>query len=508
MRTLFTGGPVRSGDRVHDWVLIDGNEVAAVGDGDDRSQADRRIDLENGILTAAFCDAHVHLPATGLYALGMDFRGERSLAVIRDAFAARATDPDAVLFGGNFEDPLDAPLDRAVLDEAVGERPALLARADMHSCVVSTHLLEELEIQGLEGVDRDEEGTPTGYLREQAASVAWRWFERNLPRRQLREAVRTALRLAASKGVTSVHEMFVVEWRGWDALGWFLDAVDDSPIEVVTYVGTDEVGRVKDLGFDRIGGDYFIDGSFGSHTAWMTSPYDPPPPKGSPPHGIAYRDPEDLLGFFMEAQDAALQVGVHAIGDAAIEQAISTWERVADKVGLGPVRALHHRIEHFECATDDHIERAVRLGLMASVQPAFDLYWGGEDGLYARRIGWDRARVMNRFKTMSERGLVVGAGSDSTVTPLDPRLQMQALRTHHLERERMDALSALEVHTHGGRALARRGADEGHIEPPARADLVWLDRDPVETPATELASIEVRGTWRAGRRIWPEAEEE
>ena len=150
----------------------------------------------------------------------------------------------------------------------------------------------------------------------------------------------------------------------------------------------------------------------------------------------------------------------------------------------------------------DAIARAASLGLRASVQPAFDHYWGGADGLYARRIGWDRARMMNRFKSMAGSGMVVGAGSDTTVTPLDPFLQMHALRNHHVEDERLRAADALYMHTAGSRALRATQAD------PLRADLTWLDRDPVETDPHELLKTEVLGTWIEGRRVFPDADAE
>ena len=480
--------------------------MTAVGGRADLPEAGRTIDLAGGTLVPAFCDGHVHLPATGLYSLGADLRGKRSVAEITATLADRADRADAVLFGGNFEDPPDAGLDRTAIDRVVGDRPAMLARADMHSCVVSTALLDTLDIDGLEGVDRDGDARPTGYLRERAASKAWQKLEQSLSRAQLTDAIHSALRLAAAKGIAAVHEMLVVEWRGWSALEWYLEAIADPTIDVVTYVGTDEVSRVKELGFTRIGGDYFLDGSFGSHTAWMRDGYESAPPPGTPPTGIRYRDDDDLFDFFMAAQDADLQVGVHAIGDAAIEQAVVSWEQVADKVGVDAVRARAHRIEHFECAGDDHIDRASRLGLGASVQPAFDLFWGGEDALYARRIGWERARLMNRFKTMLRSGITLGAGSDSTVTPLDPFLQMKALRSHHLPEERLDALSALEVHTTGSFSLAGEDRDRGVIRAGASADLAWLDRDPIESSPEELTSIEVLGTWCRGRRAWPEGD--
>ena len=508
MRTLFTGGRVLRlpAAAMAEWIVVEEEHVTAIGTGEPPS-VDRTVDLDGGVLIPAFCDAHVHLPATGLYETGMDFRGERSAAAILDSFRARAS-AEGILFGGNFEDPLDAPITRMELDEAVGPEAAVLARADMHSCVVSTALLDALDVEGLEGVDRADDGKPTGYLREKAAAEAWSWFDRSLPAEDQKTAVRAAIAKAYSKGIASVHEMFVVEWRGWASLEVFLEAIADAALEIVTYVGTMEVDKVREIGFDRVGGDLFLDGSFGSHTAWMKDPYVTPPPEGTPAAGISYRDDDELLDVYMRAQVADMQVGVHAIGDAAIEQAIATWEKVAAVEGIDAVRMLGHRIEHFECASDDHIRRAAALGLRASVQPAFDLYWGGEGGLYARRIGWERAADMNRFASMLNGGLLVGAGSDSTVTPMDPFLQLKALRAHHIEDEQLGRIEALRLHTTGARAMAGGPSLAGSLEPGAPADLAWLSHHPAEAEVDELESIEVRGTWVLGQRVWPEADAE
>jgi predicted amidohydrolase YtcJ len=501
--TLFCGGRVRTlaGETVDDWLLCAGDRIVRTGAGDAPAAA-RIIDLDGAVVVPGFCDAHVHLPATGLYASGPDFRGERSARVILDAFAKQASD-SGLLFGGNFEDPLDATITRHDLDRAVGSRPALLARADMHSCIVSTDLLEQLDVRGLEGVDRDEQGRPTGHLREKAAAEAWRWFDANLPRQHQVDAIRAAIRLAYSKGITSVHEMFVVEWRGWDAFDVLQAAVEPAALIVIPYVATAEIDRVAGMDLGRVGGDFFLDGSFGSHTAWMADGYVSDPPDGTPPSGISYRSDDELFEFFSRAQDAGLQTGVHAIGDAAIEQAITMWEKVADSRGVDAVRGLGHRIEHFECSSDDHIRRAVHLELRASVQPAFDRYWGGPQGLYARRIGWSRASKMNRFRTMMEAGLVVGAGSDSTVTPLDPFLQMASLRTHNVVEQRLDGLAAAVAHTAGAQALAGAEARRGTLAAGYIADLALLSADPVVCAPEELSDIEVLGTWIQGRRVWP-----
>lgn len=504
MKTLFTDCRAHRLPSVTlaDWILVDDKKIVALGSKDDLPSADRTVRLDGAHVYPSFVDAHVHLPATGLYLSGLNFRGETSADAILDAFAARKTTGE-LLFGGNFEDPLDRAIDRHDLDRAVGEGSALLTRADMHSVIVSSALLAELQLDGLEGVDLGSDGTPTGYLREQAAAAAFTWFDLNLPEEQARGAIRDAVRHAYSVGVTCVHEMHVVEWRGWDAFDVLTDAVADMAMVVVPYIATTDVARVKEMGFHRIGGDYFLDGSFGSHTALLSEPYLTPPPEGSPAHGIAYRDDAGLEDFFHEAQTAGLQVGVHAIGDAAIEQAIATWERVAARCGLEEVRRLGHRIEHFECSSDDHMLRAHRLGLRASVQPGFDHYWGGPDGLYASRIGWDRAQQMNRFGTMLETGLIVGAGSDSTVTPLDPFFQMKAMRSHHIEDQRLGRTLAIKLHTMGACALAFGWGLDGTLEVGATGDLIAVDGDLAETPTDELDRSQLLGTWIGGTQVWP-----
>ncbi|MGI8790816.1 MAG: amidohydrolase [Actinomycetota bacterium] len=510
--TLFSGGLVRPLGGAVDagWVLVSDGRVEGLGLETDMPSAERTVDLDGGVLVPAFCDAHCHLPATGLYTLGLDFRGETRAAPILDALSSRAAAGGELLFGGNFEDPLDEPLTAAALDRAVGDNDCLVIRADMHSCVVSSSLLDRLDLAGLEGVDVDETGVPTGYLREDAASGAFGFFDRNLPKEQQRSALRAAIELAYSKGVAAVDEMFIVDWRGWDQLEMLQEITAEAALDVAIYPATGDIDRVVELGFTHIGGDYFLDGSFGSHTAWMKDPYEEPPPAGSPPNGIRYRSDEELHDFFRRSHERGIQVGVHAIGDAAIEQALTTWELVA-AVSENGVGELGHRIEHFECATDDHIKRAAKLGLRISIQPAFDRLWGGTEGLYARRLGSRRALGMNRFGSMKRAGLALGAGSDSTVTPLDPFFQMAALRQHHVPEESLEPHEALALHTVGSFGLRSRGGPpRGLMSPtfPSPADFALLDRDPLTVSVEELLGTQVLGTWISGTRVWPPAQAE
>lgn len=504
--TLFTGGRVRTLARtgVDDWLLVRNGMVAAAGERGDEPRAGRVVYLQGATVVPAFCDAHVHLQITGLYEAGVDFRRERSVPALLTALSQRARPGAGPLFAGNFDDSAGESLGRSDLDRAVGSRPALVVRADMHSCLASTALLDHLDLDA-PGVEIGPDGKPTGWLRESAAAAAWRWFDATMPQQALLDSLRAAVRLAYARGIGTVHEMYVADWRGWEALDVLLTEIESVELGVVVYVATDDVERVAAMGLDRIGGDWFLDGSLGSHTAWLSTPYESAP-EGLPECGISYRSDAEVRDFFRTAHDAGLQTGVHAIGDAAIEQALSAWEAVAAERGADAVRARRHRIEHFECATDAHLARAAALGLGISVQPAFDRLWGGPDGMYARRLGRARARTMNRFGSLQRAGVVVGAGSDSAVTPMDPLLQIAALRTHHEFAERCRAEAALRMHTIGGHALAGGDRVRGVLAPGHRADFTILDVDPVLAPPDELLDAEVLDTWIGGLRVWPPEE--
>lgn len=496
-RTLLSGGVVVTmvDDEPADWLLVEEGVVVGSGRSSDLPRADSRVDLDGAVVVPGFCDSHVHLGATGLAELAVDLGDCGSARAVADAFRPRAAG-GGVLYGTNLSAALGEVLTRFDLDEAVGDRPALAAQSDLHSCVVSSALLNSLP-----ETDLSSDGRAYGRLRETDAASAWRWLDAGLTPEQHRAAVEAAATAAIRRGVTEVHEMFVLEWRDWRSYDLLADHIPQLPLRVYPYIATTDVKAVVGRGIPCIGGDLFLDGAFGSRTAWLSEPYSDRPDEPDE-SGMSYRSDDEVRGFFLEAQRNGLQTGVHAIGDAAVSQAISAWEWVASVVGIEAVRRLHHRIEHFECASDDHIRRAVALGLTASVQPAFDRLWGGPDGLYARRISWKRAAAMNRFSSMRAAGLRLGAGSDSTVTPLDPFLQMASLREHHVRDERLDARSALHVHTAGSHSLGGDGRG-GSLAPGEPADLVVLDRNPLQVDAAGLIETEVLSTWAAGRPVWP-----
>jgi predicted amidohydrolase YtcJ len=135
-----------------------------------------------------------------------------------------------------------------------------------------------------------------------------------------------------------------------------------------------------------------------------------------------------------------------------------------------------------------------------SVQPAFDREWGAADGLYAIRVGPERAAAMNPFRTMLERGVVLGAGSDAPVTPLDPWLAVAAMETHHDPGQRLERPAAIRVHTVGSARLAHQEEKKGLLEPGYHADFAGYDVDPLEQD--EIEGLRPALTVSLGREVY------
>jgi predicted amidohydrolase YtcJ len=125
----------------------------------------------------------------------------------------------------------------------------------------------------------------------------------------------------------------------------------------------------------------------------------------------------------------------------------------------GGVRAARHRVEHVEMPSPEVVATFARLGVVASVQPAFDRLWGGESGMYAQRLGLPRALALNPFAAMRAAGVVLALGSDSPVTPVDPWGSVLAAVRHHTPGSGLSMADAFEAHTRGGWLAAKRDAD-------------------------------------------------
>ncbi|CAN5907655.1 amidohydrolase [soil metagenome] len=475
-------------------VVWHGDRIVWVGDDAvDAPPADVTIRMPGAWITPGFVDAHVHATATGLKLDGIDLSDATSaddvVAWLRAFVASHGDDP---VVGSGWDEhawPTQELPTVAALGVAANGRRVLFDRVDGHSCLVDPQTLDVVVSDGGgddRDVDRDVHGRPTGWLREAAAGRARAHVWSLLGDDRLRRARWAAATHAAALGITSIHEM------GNPALSTLADAQawasGDWPVEVLVWWADIDPTVARTHGL-RPGGDLFLDGAIGSRTAAVTDGY-----RDGPALGGLFHSDSQVDHFFMRCTHARIGGGVHAIGDAAIEQAIRGVERAADSAGVHVVRACRHRIEHVELPRPNHARRMAALGIVASVQPAFDALWGGPDGLYAQRFGRAAALASNPFSVLRSAGCRLAFGSDSTVTPMAPWSGVQAAGAH-LGGHGIGTVPALYDATVGGRHVAHQD-DVGPLHVGHRADLAVWDRNPLE--GGDVAPVECRLTVVAG----------
>jgi hypothetical protein len=378
-----------------------------------------------------------------------------------------------------------------------GEVPVALLAHDSHSLWLNSAALArangDLEVEG-GVVERDAAGEPTGILREEAC---WSFRDRHIEISDAEYLVsmREGLRVAAARGVTSVHDKdgWIGALRFWQELA----AEGALSLRVWQSVPADHVGRLAELDLRSGLGDgmlrlgylkAFMDGTLGSQTARMLD--------GT---GVQITSREALVEIIRQAAPAGWPVAVHAIGDLANREALDAFEETrADWSPLG----LRHRIEHAQLLAPEDIARFAELGVAASVQfshapsdrDVADRFWAGKtDCAYA-------------YRSLLDAGAVVANGSDAPIEELDPLAGIRAgvLRTlddrpaWHPE-QAVTVEQAFHATCVTPAWLSYDEHRRGKLVPGHLADLVVLDHDPYEVPPQELAEIQVVATMVGGR---------
>jgi predicted amidohydrolase YtcJ len=495
--TLLRGGRIRAPDSRQPSgapataMVVRGSAIEFVGSDSGASDflermgraPDETVRLDGALVTPAFVDAHVHTTSTGLALTGLDLTEITSLTELLAAVEADARrNRGGAVVGHGWDEtrwPEGRPPTREELDRASYGGVVYLSRVDVHSAVVSSALLAVApEIRAQPGY------ADSGHVSRDAHHVARGVVREALTTGQRQAAQRSALRRAAELGIGAIHELAGPDISSEDDLRSLLEMVAASPHlpEVIPYWG--ELGgveRARELGALGAAGDLFADGAIGSHTACLRTAY-----ADLDTSGFAYLTASQVRDHAVACTRAGIQAGFHAIGDGAMEAVVRGFQEAADIVGTQAMRQVRHRIEHAEMIEPWMVATMARLGVYASVQPAFDRLWGGATGMYAHRLGPARALTLNPYAAMQAGGVVLALGSDSPVTPLDPWGTVRAAVFHHVPEQRMSLTDAFAAHTVGGWRVARRDA-EGALERGAPATYaVW---DTASADGTDLPDL-------------------
>jgi len=431
------------------------------------------VDLDGAFVAPAFVDSHVHLTATGLTLTGLDLRSATShddcLRLLADYARAH---PDGPIWAHGWDEtswPQRIAPTTDEIDTAVGDRPAYLARVDVHSAAASSALRQlALNMLQRKGFHPQKPLTADAHHDVRAAARDL------LTRAQRAEAHAAALDAAAALGIVAVHECAGPNIGGLD--GWRELRDTAHGVEVVGYWGeaVTTADEARDLlaatGARGLAGDLFVDGALGSRTAWLTAPY------ADADHcGNGYLDPHAIAAHVRACTQAGIPAGFHVIGDAAVATVVEAFSDVVDKLGVTAVARCGHRLEHVEMVTPEQAVRLGSWGVIASVQPGFDARWGGMSGMYAQRLGADRAQELNPLALLASKGVPLAFGSDSPVTSLNPWATVRAAAHHRTPRGAVSVRAAFAAATRGAwRAAGVRDGQTGTLAPGAPASYaVW-----------------------------------
>ncbi|MDQ1653663.1 MAG: hypothetical protein QOI35_2863 [Cryptosporangiaceae bacterium] len=486
--TLYRGGRIYSpaSPRATAFV-IEGGRIAWLGSDDAAGSlgVTEATDLGGALVTPAFVDAHVHTTATGLALTGLDLSAAVTLTEALDTVARYAASrPGGTVLGHGWEEtrwPEGRPPTAEELDRAAGGAQVYLSRADVHSAAVSSALLAA--VPGLAGMTGY---SPGGHVTVDAHHAVRALAHASITAAQRADAQRATRTAAGALGIGSFHECGGPGISGEDDFTGLLAlaAAEPGP-EVFGYWGELMAAeKARELGAVGAGGDLFADGALGSSTAALSSHY-----ADGQSTGHVYLDGQQIGRHIAECVRHGVQPGFHAIGDHALGVVLNEgFAAAATEAGVDRIRLARPRIEHAEMVDADLIKQLVEYGVIASVQPGFDAAWGGEHGLYARRLGRDRALTLNPFAAMAGVGVPLAFGSDSPVIPLGPWAAVRAAASHQTPGQSISVRAAFAAHTRGGwRAVGRD--DEGVLAPGAPATFaIWSAGDVVVTAPDERIS--------------------
>lgn len=457
--------PLRAADVAPDApvdVAVTDGTVTAVGTDLDRPAGAAELDAGGRWLVPGLWDQHTHLDQWTLTSQRLDLAGARSPEEATRAVAQRIAEfPDLPVIGwGHRSATWDRDVTVAELDAVSGDTPVVLICGDGHHAWLNTPALLHLALPVRDSVVRE-----TEWFAAYPRLATLVGTDGTSP-----EAYRRMLEVAAAQGITGLvdfefgatRDAWVERWsEGCDLLRirWatYADTLDD-----VVAAGLRTGDRLADDPRLTMGALKIIsDGSLNTRTAWCCEPYGDAHhlehPSGQP--NLSGTELRDLLA---RAHAGGLEVATHAIGDAAVREALAAY---AETGARGSV-------EHAQMVRRDDVRRMAGLGVRASVQPAHLL----DDRDVTDRIWGTRSERSFTFRWMLDDGVELALGSDAPVSPLDPWLAMAAA-VHRSADDRgpWHGEQAITV----AEALAASVDGQPMVAVGSRGDLVLLDRDPL-----------------------------
>ncbi|MBO4871806.1 MAG: amidohydrolase [Lachnospiraceae bacterium] len=527
-KTIFYNGIVYTGQEAPAQAfLVKEGLFAAVGrDGELLPLADettRLVDLQGRFVCPGFNDSHMHLLNLGQSLVTAQLAPHTGslaelLRYLKEYTAQHPLREGRWLTGRGwnqdyFRDVSRMP-DRKDLDTVSTEYPIRIIRACGHCCVVNSRALELAGITAATpspegGHIGRENGEPDGRLYDNAMDLLSPFLP--LPdREELKEMIRLACRTLNSYGITSVQSDDYCVFRGiaYEAVNAAfreLEAGGELSVRVCEQANFTELkdlrrfieaGCITGAGSTlfRIGPLKMLgDGSLGSRTAHLSRPYADQPDTC----GFSLFTAELMNELIRNANEKGMQVAVHAIGDACLDQVLDAIELALQE---HPRKDHRHGIIHCQISRPDQLKRIRDLGLHVYAQSIFLDY---DNHIVEKRVGKELAASSYAWKTLIKSGVSVSNGSDCPVEMPDVMRGIECAVTRcsidgtgpYLPQEAFSVKEALDSFTVRGAEASFEEEIKGRIAPGCLADFTVLERDPFAVPSKELHTIPVRAAY-------------
>ena len=474
-------------------IAVKGDRISYVGSNqeikqyiDEKTQV---IDLGGKTVMPGFIDTHTHVVDYGRMLTWLDLECTSSIKEIQTQLTervkrvgegkwvlGRALNPERLL-----EKRLPT---RQELDAVAPDNPVVFYCQLGQVCVASSKALEAAKIsqQNNIGIERNSIGELTGVLRDQATNLVWGVIPEPT-QQELYEATELALENFVQAGITSIHWIMLSEAE----LPIIQKLVETGslPLRVYLIVPTNlldlALQNLKQLKNDRFklgGAVIFADGYLASRTAALLEPYSDSPTN----QGKLLCQQNEMFALADKIQNSGLQLIIHAVGDKAIREALN----IIQHTNRNPA-VPRPRIEQAAVLNHQTMRCIEELNISVSVQPcvvaAEFSVWSAKERLGEKRVHW-----LFPVKELLSCGVLVSAGSDCPMEPLNPLCGIEAA----VKREDMQKVSvfeALQMYTKFAARAVSEMADKGSIEQDKLADLVVLSNNPTSVPVKEIASV-------------------
>lgn len=532
---VLRGGPIWCGreEGVVEALAIWGDKVLAAG-----SEADiagltgaqtRIIDLAGRLATPGLNDSHLHLISLGMTMDWVDARPANAptLAALLGEIATRAAKlkpGEWVLARGYDQTKLDTGRHpwREELDRAAPDNPVMLVRTCGHISICNSLALK------LAGIDETSPTPPGGLIEQQNGKLTGLLAENArapvtavIPpptEEDLVSGIERGGNYLLSLGITSCMDAAVGQKGGFGEIAAYHRAKRDGRLPVRTWLallgdeGRSIVPQCHEAGLISGTGDemlmvgavkIFLDGSAGGRTAWMSEPY-----LGEDrTTGVQMLSNEDLERQVLDAHAKGYQLACHAIGDAAIEQLITAYEKA---LAAHPDPDRRHRIEHCGFSTPQQHERMLKAGIYPCPQQVFIHDFGDA---YVKVLGEERALPSYPFRTWFDLGLKPATGSDAPVCDPNPFPNFHTMLTRQTwrgtvmdERQRVSIEEALQAYTEYGAFSQKQEGVKGKLAAGFLADVAVFSRDLLTaSPEEILKDTRCDLTIRGGKVVYDRA---